>query len=221
MIRRLAIAAALALAMHSPAQAEDRVQDPAAGEYRDTSSFEMFHGLLLRPDGTYDYALSVGALDRRSAGSWRREGDTIVFTTTPRPVPPEIVEGPGNTAPDAPFLQVTWPNGKGIAGVTFRLGCGDGSTLDDYTQAEGWSPPAGDCSDPQWIELDESIQDIRSPRFDISGRKGGLRFVIVPNDFGVTDLTGATARIEGGRLVMQLTMQEHSYRVVFNRVAGK
>ena len=192
-------------------------QDNAAGEYRDEDSFEKFHGLLLRPDGTFAYALSIGALDQRSGGSWEQQGDTVTLTTSPTPVAPLFRQADPDESESAPFVLVSWPNGQGIPGVDITLGCTDGTTLTDYTQYDGWSPPAGECDGPQWIELVEGIHDIRSPRYPIADGARGLRFVLVPNDFGVVDLTGATGKLDGDRLVMHL----RGYPVTFRKLPAE
>ncbi|MBD3729218.1 MAG: hypothetical protein IE933_05880 [Sphingomonadales bacterium] len=197
----------------APAPSAEQADD-AVGEYRDVNSFEMFHGLLLRADGTFAYALSVGALDRRSAGTWVREGDVITLTTDPKPVAPEFVAAPDDGAAGAPYLIVTWPDGDGIAGVDVLLGCGDGTQISDYTQYDGWSPGAGTCPDPQWVELEEGIHQIRSPRFPVAGRRGGLHFVLEPHDFGVADLTGTQGVLKEGKLVLTLGGQS----AIFERV---
>ncbi|MGD9663858.1 MAG: hypothetical protein AB7U34_01410, partial [Novosphingobium sp.] len=147
-----------------------------AGEYRAVDSFEMFQGLLLRPDGTFAYALSVGALDQRSSGTWTRHGDSFELVTTPKPVPPRFVQGDASEDADAPFVQVTWPNGRGIAGIDVVLGCRGREPVGGYTQEDGWSPPSGDCPHPEWIELVEPIHETRSARIAITEPGKALRF---------------------------------------------
>lgn len=197
--------AAVAALLPSSALAQEQVEQGAAGEYRDEDSFEMFHGLLLREDGTFLYALSVGALDQQSAGTWTQQGGTVTLTTAPTPVPPEFREVAPDEGEDAPLVQVSWPHGGGVALVDVTLGCADGSVVAGYTQLDGWSPPDDEpCADPQWLELTVPMHDIRSPRYDLAGRVQGLRFVLEPNDFGIVDLTGTTGTVKGDRLVLTL-----------------
>lgn len=197
----------------APAQA----QDSAAGEWRDEDSFEKFHGLLLQEDGTFLYALSVGALDQRSQGSWVQQASTVTLTTAPVPVPPEFRPEQADPDPDAPLVQVDWAHGGGVALIDVTVGCGDGTIAAGYTQLDGWSPPDGECPDPQWLELVEPVNDIRSPRYALAGqageRSGGLHIVLEPNDFGVVDLTGTTGILAGDRLELLL----RGYSVTFVR----
>lgn len=190
------------------------------GEYRDGSSFELFHGLRLNADGTYQWALSVGALDRRSAGTWAQQDGVITLTTAPTPVAPNFQRDPDDGSPEAPFLIVRWPNGKGIAGIDFVLTCADSEPVSGYTQSDGWEPETepepgrgqgagpgpgpGVCNTPVAIELTEPIHDIGPAQFDISGSTGGLQFTLVPNDFGMTDLTGTEITASGPDITFQV-----------------
>ena len=164
------------------------------GEYRDRSSFEMFHGLRLNADGSYEWALSVGALDRRSGGTWQIGDGEVVLTTLPKPVAPLFEQIESNAAQVAPFLFVSWPNGEGIQGIDFTLQCADGKRISHHTQSDGWDLVPGECGEPVSIELKEPIHNIGPTYFDLEGQKSGLRFVLTPNDFGVEDLTGSALR---------------------------
>ena len=59
--------------------------DPAglAGHYYLSGVMETGSELLLRPDGSFEWYLSYGAMDQAAQGSWRVEGDSIVLTTAP------------------------------------------------------------------------------------------------------------------------------------------
>lgn len=192
------LAPVLAVAAAAEPVAQDQAPPPVEpGEYHDRSSFEAFHGLRLHADGTYEWLLSVGAMDRRSSGTWAAQNGAAILTTLPVPVAPEFRRDPDDTATGAPFLLVTWPNGRGIAGIDLTLSCADGQRIDDYTQTDGWSLAPGQCPDPVSIDLAEPIHDVGPAGFDIRGSKGGLRFTLVPNDFGMADLTGTQVRPHG------------------------
>lgn len=166
--------------------------DIIPGEYRDRASFEMFHGLLLREDGTFEWAISVGAMDRRSSGTWEQHDGYALLTTSPVPTAPEFVRQENDPAQDAPFLLVSWANGNGIPGIEFTLSCEDGKQISHYTQYDGWRLVPGECDAPVSITLTESVHDIGPAYFQLEGQTEALRFTLVPNDFGVEDLTGAT-----------------------------
>lgn len=218
-IRHALITLAALAALAAPVAAMPAAaQDSAAGEYTLANAFEMYVGLLLREDGTYAFALSVGGLDQKSAGTWKQDGDTITLTTDPVPVPPVFAPaGPEHTITDDPdsssLLRVTWPNGRDIPGIYVLLGCADGSMVNGYTQYDGWSPESP-CADPQWITLDETMHNIGNKWFPITGNPERLHFILVPNDFGVLDLTGSIGVLENGDLFLGVLDNEmHMVRV--------
>lgn len=212
-----AILAAFALALATPATAQG---DSAAGDYTLANAFETYVGLLLREDGTYAFVLSVGALDKTSAGTWEQDGEVVTLTTDPVPTPPAFARaGPDHTIadePDAPSLvRVTWPNDRDIPGVDIVLECSDGSNASGYTQYDGWSPESP-CHSPTAITLRETMHDIGPATFALAGdatdKDASLHFILVPNDFGVMDMTGATGVLGNGEL--QFTFMGSTDRMV-------
>ncbi|MCB2089583.1 MAG: hypothetical protein KDD98_12265 [Sphingomonadaceae bacterium] len=180
-----------------------------AGTYVLERSFEAAMQLELRADGTYLYALSVGALDERSQGSWSvTPGGTITFATTPRPEAPEFERLADGTVQDSPYLIVIWPNGVPVQGINVALQCANGATAYGYTLDTGWpyegpeEDMGGDdlCDDPQSLRLIEPVHDVYSPAYDVAGAGGGLRFVLHPNDMGVRDMTDWQASVTGNRI---------------------
>ena len=188
-MRTLLLAAAL---IAFPAVAQD---SSFVGEYGLAEGPDVGGGLLIRSDGRFHYMLAAGALDERAEGRWEARGDMICLTTDPKPVPPAMEKGPPVAVEGAvPTLLVTWPGGKGIAGVDFTIGFDSGDPIEDYTQYDGWTMPEGDTRMPRWIELREPIYDIAAPRYELTEADDGkLRVIIVPNDIGVVDFDGACA----------------------------
>ena len=186
-MRTLLLAAALITA---PAAAQD---SPFVGEYSLAEGPDVGGGLLIRKDGRFQYMLAAGALDERAEGRWEARGDLICLTTDPKPVPPTMEKGALIAVEGSiPTILVTWPNGRGIAGVDFTIGFDRGDPIEDYTQADGWTMPEDDKRIPRWVELREAIYDITAPRFELTEADGGkLRAIIVPNDIGVVDFDGA------------------------------
>ena len=176
------------LAASAPALAADKV----AGRYRLEGDHDAAGELLLRDDGRFEYGLAYGALDEHAEGRWVRHGNVIALTTLPKPVPPRFQLAPRSTpAPNSPTLHVTWPNGRGAAGVDFRIGFDEGGPIVAYTQEDGWSLPPEERRIPRWIELVEPIYGIWSPRYPIdNGTSGTLNFMIIPNDIGAVDFSG-------------------------------
>lgn len=188
------------LAASAPALAAD----PVAGHYRLAGVHDAAGELLLRDDGQFEYELAYGALDEHAKGRWVRHGTVIALTTLPKPVPPVFQLAPRSTpAPDAPTVRVTWPDGRGVAGVDFRIGFDAGDPIVGYTQEDGWRLPPDEHRAARWIELAEPIYGIVSPRYPIDrAGSGTLNFVIVPNDIGAVDFSGMVVDTLPGELII-------------------
>lgn len=177
----------------------------AAGLYTGNEGHEMAAELLLREDGSYAYALSVGALDEESQGRWEERDGVITLITEPKPVPPRFTPAPAIAASGTeppPYLLVTLPNGRGLAGIDFTITCADGTRIDGYTQVYGWDFASETCAAPQAITLREPIHAIESPPYPIAPGATALHFHLVPNDLGRVDLTGTLVVIEGEKLTL-------------------
>ena len=184
---RLAAAAFALLAACTSAQPPDTEAVDApnlAGHYR-INAMEQAGELLLTPDGRFQYGFTTGALDEHAEGRWEHVGQQTCLTTDPKPVPPAFTKA-AVTDPDAPTLMVTWPDGRGIAGVDFVVGFDNGEPQTGYTQSYGWTLPEEERRVPRWIELNEPIYNIASPRFALEAAdRGKLRIILSPNEIGL------------------------------------
>ena len=174
------------------------------GTYRLTGEHEVASGLRLGEDGRFQYFLSVGALDEQSEGRWTLDGKVLHLTTEPKPVPPAFSVSASALSPQSPFtLKVSWPDGRGIAGVDFRLGFDSGEPITDYTQEDGWTMPQGESRIPSWIELAVPMHDLEPQRFPIDGAKANqLVFTLTPNDLGKIDLGPMRAEFDGANILI-------------------
>jgi hypothetical protein len=199
-MRRTALPFAIMLAA---ASSQARAQDPV-GRYRLANGPDVASELVIRPDGHFQYFLIAGALDEHAEGHWVRSGRDIELFTDPKPVPAVFSADPSATREEAKLsLLVAWPNGRGIAGIDFRIGFASGDPVTGYTQDYGWSMPPDETRSPLWIELAEPIHGIVSPRFQIDLAKGhALHFTLTPNDIEVFDFRGTRAEVSPGQLIM-------------------
>ena len=195
----LTIACALAVFAAPPAAAQSFV-----GNYRLSDGPDVAGQLILKADGRFKYALAAGALDEQAEGRWVQIDGQVRLYTEPKPTPPVFSAGPQAATTDGPLkLLVTWPNGRGIAGVDFTIGFDSGDPVSDYTQDYGWTMPPDEKRVPRWVELREPIHGVASPRFAIDlGKGNALTFVLTPNDLGVVDFDGAVVERVGDRLVV-------------------
>lgn len=163
------------------------------GYYRAAEGPDVGGGLLIGANGRFRYALAAGALDERAEGRWERQGAKICLTTEPTPVPPEFKRAPDAAGNDrTATVMVSWPDGRGIAGVDFVIGFDTGDPLTGYTQYDGWTMPPDELRTPRWIELREPVNNVKSPRFTLDEHDHGkLHAVLIPHDIGVVNFEGA------------------------------
>jgi hypothetical protein len=164
-MKRLVIALAL---FSSPVFAGSSL----TGRYRLSEGPDVAGALDILPDHRFRYMLAAGALDERSEGRWVEQGRRVCLFTEPRPVPPVFALSAMPPAqPQESDLLVTWPNGRGIAGVDFVLGFASGEPLTGYTQ------------------LSVPMHNLKSPRIALDG-KARVHVVLTPNDLGLVDFQG-------------------------------
>ena len=189
------------------------------GQY-DGSSFEVAAGLRIGQDGNWDFGASFGAVDLRSKGTWRVEGQRIVLTTNPKPVAPEfrylgLAPSTGNR-----LVGLVDSNGEPFVFVDVWVRCADGSTafqqiVEDETVYEERAPDT--CAKPVWVKVRQSNYDVDSARYDLAeiGWTEGqmLRFEFIPNDLGVLDMTGVSAVMKGAdTLVLDGPLGKSNFR---------
>ena len=179
------------------ASATTEARSPYAGRYRIANGPDTAGELELGADGHFRYAHSEGALDEHAEGTWVETGGDIRLTTAPKPVPPSFARGPDgapNGDGDAPTIHVRLADGRDLAGVDFRLGLTNGTSLAGYTQAEGWSfaEPGAKTGKPRiaWVEVVEPIYGVVSPRFaiDLPGARYSPR-IARPSPYSVSSNT--------------------------------
>lgn len=214
-MRKILLAVTLAVSCASAAAAQE---SPLVGDYRLSEGPDAAGGLRIAADGHFQYGLTVGAMDERAEGRWEARGDAICLFTEPTPVPPAFAKAaPVEVDGAVPTIFVSWPNGRGVAGVDFVIGFDQGDPIEDYTQVYGWTMPEGDTRVPRWVELNEPIYNIAAPRFElVEADKGKLHARLVPNDFGVAVFDGACFQARDKAFI--LTRPEGEMR--FQRESG-
>lgn len=198
------------LCMAAPAYSQDAaVVLPTAGpssivgEYV-YSQMELAAGIVLRPDGTFEYGLTVGSLDEHAAGRWQVLGNHIVLTSDPKPIAPTITSGPTGPAPGQPFsLRVLGPGGRDVPGVDFTIEFDAGEPLQSYSAGGPWSLPAEEKRSPRFVTFAMPAYRLQSARLPLAPQPGTIAtFILTPNDFGEIDLTGIVAEIADNALVL-------------------
>lgn len=198
----------LCIAQHSMAQqvtshADANTPSSLAGDYVH-SEMELIAGIRLNPDGTFLYGLTVGSLDERAQGRWKASGNRIELTSDPRPVPPTITPGRTEVAAGKPFaLRVLAPNGSDVPGVDLELEFDTGEPLRSYLAGEAWTLPADERRVPRFVTFSMPSYRLQSERLPLKAKTGTVAtFTLIPNDFGVADLTGSQLEVQGDTLTL-------------------
>ncbi|MXO65208.1 hypothetical protein [Altericroceibacterium endophyticum] len=178
--------------------------DPAIGSYV-MRTVDSIARIRLGDDHRFAYNLMAGSLDQRAFGYWRRDGAEILFTSDPKPVPPEIHAGPVQTGTGEPFtLRVVNAKGRDIAGIDFCIMFAEGAPLCSYTDGGAWSWPADEQRLPRSITFDLHGYNLHSGPMPLTAKAGhAASFILTPNDFGVADFTGATAIVSEDELYLR------------------
>lgn len=226
MIKRARLAVTLpALCLAACATAPDRVQQNTDGTqgpvqthyagYYNGNSFETAMGMRIDEDGSFEWGLSVGALDMHAKGKWAPQGDGIVFTSDPVPVPPTFSWSGFGKVPNGPLVKIEWAeSGEPFQYAEAVVRCANGHIVQSRVPAEGWSPDPDKCDVPVWLRLIEGIYNIDSEDFLLSDYDLApgetIRFLFHRNDLGVADFTGFTAKLEES--ILTLTGHERPMR---------
>lgn len=205
--RRIFIIGQTILALLPPAvcaqAAPARTADPAVGEYS-SATRELIAGLRLDPDGGFEYGLTVGSLDERARGRWKREGERIVLVSEPRPTPPSIAPDRIENAPGQPFsIRLLGPGGQDIPMIDLRIDFETGPPLESYLAGGPWTWPASEERRPRFVTFSKKAYGIDSGRLPLRAEDGKIAtFRLTPNDLGVVDLTGAYLEPNGDELIL-------------------
>lgn len=189
------VAAAPLLALLHPAPvaakqepAAQEVAEPAsiAGTY-DGSRTEMAAWLELGEDGRYRYALSYGAVDEYSTGTWARQDGGIVLNSDPSTPPQFELLGTeqGSGAPDAMTLHLEGNGNLPVSLFSAIVERADGTgTIADFSDG-AIQIPVSDSDQLLSISLALPIFEVRGEPIPVPQPSGkSLYFAFHANDLG-------------------------------------
>jgi hypothetical protein len=196
--------AVFAIAFASAVLSAAATAAPPAGHYRLVGVHDAASELILYPDGRFEYALAYGALDEQAQGRWTSDGKTVHLSTLPKPKPAVFSAGRSQRDAGAPFaIKVTSPDGRGLAGVDFRLTFDSGDPVESYTQEYGWSLDPADKRRPMSIRFEVPMYGLESQVFTVDvATANQLTFILTPNDLGTIDFENVPVTIGENALIM-------------------
>lgn len=109
--------------------------DELAGEYA-AQMHEVASGLMLHPNQTFEYFFTYGAADYLAKGTWRRDQDSVVLTSSgPEAKPFRVLRTAAGT-PGKTRVFVVAPNGQGVPHMDVSVTTAAGA-LTERTSDEG------------------------------------------------------------------------------------
>ena len=107
-----------------------------AGEYYLRGVTEVGSGFLLKPDSTFQFFFSYGALDREGSGTWRIKEKEIVFNSRKRPDHDFALINSKKTSDDFVTVRITDSNSLLLRYVYAKMEFSD-TSIDEKTNNEG------------------------------------------------------------------------------------
>ena len=98
-----------------------------AGHYYLQNLREVGSELLLKPDGTFQFALAYGAADYSANGTWKAQGGAVILNSAAvkDAAPFKLVRSEANREP-AIVVHLQAPNGRGVPNIDVILGTANG-----------------------------------------------------------------------------------------------
>jgi hypothetical protein len=162
------------------------------GEY-ELNMPEMSSGLVLRKDGTFQYAFVYGAADYQASGTWRSESGAVVLNSSGKEEPPFAIIDQRKVAAKATRVRVQAPNGQGVAHIEISLDSG-GKSVTATTDQSGWAllPPVVGA---KRVSLHVPVYDKGAGPYDLDAQSNEAIFQI--NGEAIT-----TVRFQNERLTI-------------------
>lgn len=224
-ILRSWVAAAPLLALLHPAPVAAKQEPPAreavepasiAGTY-DGSQMEMAAWLELGDDGRYRYALSYGAIDEYSTGTWTRQDGGIVLNSDPSTPPQFELLGTeqGTGAPDAVTLHLEGTGNLPISVFSAVVERDDGtSSLVDFSDG-ALEIPVVDGGQFVSISLALPIYEIRGEAIPVPEASGkSLYFAFHANSLGFKAFDNAGLFESDGMFLLERYGREIAFHKV-------
>ena len=111
-------------------------QTTVTGEYYLRGVTEVGSGFLLKPDSTFQFFFSYGALDREGSGTWKLKGKELIFNSRKRPDHDFALISSKKVNDDFITVRVTDSNSLLLRYVYAKMAFAD-TTIEEMTNNEG------------------------------------------------------------------------------------
>ncbi|MCJ2177115.1 hypothetical protein [Novosphingobium album (ex Hu et al. 2023)] len=185
-----------------------------AGQY-DGSQTEMAAHLELGEDGRYRYALSYGAVDEYSQGTWTSTGSSIVLTSDPVEAPRfDFLGEKARAAPKGALaVQLEVPEALPLSLFSAVVTLADGSTFASDFSDGGLIIPLENGKEPVSIMLALPIFEVQGETVLVARPAGKrLEFVFQPNALGFKIFDHAILPEREGAFMIQRYGRDVAFR---------
>ena len=186
--------------------------DALAGEYAARIQ-EMASGLMLRADNTFEYYLTYGAADYSAKGSWRRDNDAVVLTSSGPAVQPIRVLRTAKGTTGTTRIFVVGTNGQGAQHIDVLVKTADGE-LEGRTSREGLASFEVKGS-PKSVSIHIPVYDIEAGPFAIADGTNDVWLEI--NVEAVTQLRFQDERLRLVNGALEMTYWKGSKPLLYNK----
>ncbi len=111
-------------------------QSSIPGEYYLRGVMEVGSGFLLKPDSTFQFFFSYGALDREGSGKWHVSGNELILNSKPRPPHDFALITSRKTGNDVVTIKITDDNPLLVRYVFAKMAFAD-TTIEGMTSEKG------------------------------------------------------------------------------------
>ncbi len=181
-----------------------------AGHYVLRDVMEVGSELLLKSDGTFEYALTYGAADYWAKGTWRHDDNRVVLNSAgTKKAPFRFLRSeagkPGNVC-----VWVIGENGRGVENIEVAL-----QTPDQHFEATTTSDGAAvfpDAANPRTVTFEVPVYSIKAGPFEIGPSDNDFYFEINGDAITQVLFKDEELAIDGKDLVMKYWDQEQPMR---------
>jgi hypothetical protein len=192
-----AVILVVAIARASPLAQSDDV----AGHYVLTGMMEVGSELLLKPDGQFEFMLAYGAADYWARGTWKREKDAVILTSSgTKEEPFRFLRSDAGTSGRI-RVSVLGKNGRGVPHIRVTLHAAGGDS--EATTTDDGAAVFPDVAKPRAVSFEVRVYELQAGPFDINPAHKDIYFEINGDAIQQVLFADEPLQIEDTSLVMK------------------
>jgi hypothetical protein len=171
-----------------------------AGHYFLTGVMEVGSELMLKPDGNFEFMLAYGAADYWAKGTWRRDGNAVLLTSSGEKEEPFRLLRSEAGKPGRIRVWVMGKNGKGVPNIDVAL-LAEGEPLTARTDEEG-AATFPDAPKAHAVAFEVRVYELDAGPFEIDPKNKDFYFEINGDAIQQVRFKDERLTIDGKALIM-------------------